>query len=155
MSHGPVFVFSYGGRNEDKQICQKYSPQAMTDCSCTSRPESWYRWYRWYRRYRTNHIWLDKMRLRRKICDTVAVTGEVYLHQHIGLGRAEQAVHSVSCLYSTVKCKHLQLFVIQTGANSMWRIMSGFVISHGRRTKLCMEQASPVKNCVLCIRVYM
>ena len=66
-----------------------------------------------------------------KICDTVAVTGEVYLHQHIGLGRAEQAVHSVSCLYSTVKCKHLQLFVIQTGANSMWRIMSGFVISHG------------------------
>ena len=28
----------------------------------------------------------------------------------------------------------------------MWRIMSGFVISHGRRTKLRMEQASPVKN---------
>ena len=69
-----------------------------------------------------------------RICDTVAVTGEVYLHQHNGLGRAEQAVHSVSCLYSTVKCKHLQLFVIQTGANSMWRIMSGFVISHGRLT---------------------
>ena len=40
-----------------------------------------------------------------RICNTVAVPGKVYLHQHMGLGRAEQNCTFClsSCLYSTVR----------------------------------------------------
>ena len=40
------------------------------------------------------------------MCDTVAVTGEVYLHQQMGLGRAEQ--ECTLCQLIVLHCKAVQ-----------------------------------------------
>jgi hypothetical protein len=67
----------------------------------------------------------------------VAVTVGVYLHQQSGLGRAEQnctlSLQMPSCVYSTVQLPGAYL------ACTFKRMPDG-------RTKLCMEQAPPVKN---------
>ena len=62
------------------------------------------------------------------------ITGKVYLHQQMGLGRAEQNC-TLCCLYSTLQCTNAPLFLLQ--CTTTWRqpglsrgCVDFFVISH-------------------------